>query len=324
MSFSPVFQHRVQTQTPEEAGAFTPIFPHHYEGVAATTFSAIFQHRLTRINSSSFSAVFQHSAVINPLGRIRGNQLEPIVTLDRCVDLPEAGETIAPTGKVRAFAEEGAPRWVNDQGTVFRLDLLVVPIGAVIAWWPETANDTPPENFEWCDGLPVSTPGSPLFNRFKPSLMRSPDAPGAVQSFIRGADADSAYGGANPLITGGSDDHSHSGITSVDGLHAHTPGSIRLGIVNEPAHNHTGKTSGANTDNIGKDFVDNAALADFDEHSHTISQDGAHDHGAKTSGNSLDSSGQTSNASAHDHAIASDAQNNDPIYVELAWIVRVL
>jgi hypothetical protein len=247
--------------------------------------------------------------------------------LERCVDFPELSETSAPEGFVRAYAEDGAPRWVNDEGRVFRVDLEPVPLGGILPYWPPVAvtpgADAPPENFEWCDGTAVTTPGSPFFGYFKPELMATTDAPGANAGMMRGySQPTGAHGGRFPHVEGGDDTHTHDGTATVSGVHDHEMSNHEHFIFVEPDHNHGGVTSGANSSNVGKDFADDAPLADFDEHTHTISQDGAHDHGGMTS--DMVSNPRTQFDGAHDHPVINSTESSLPRYIEVAYIVRVL
>jgi len=339
MGFSPVFQHHAAIGLAEEPGKFGAVFQHVFTGGSLSKFGATFQHIFVGGSLSSFSPIFQHIADVAALGKIRGRQIEPVLKITRAIDLPEGGETTAPLGFVRSFTKDKTPRWVNEDGTVFRVDLGAIPLGGIISWWPEDfaspASDlTPPENFEFCDGTAVDTINSPYFGRFKPALMRTSDAPGATQRFIRGADTTTNYGGAIPFVTGGSEVHSHTGVTNLSGLHVHESGDHAHTIAIEPDHNH-GNVSGSSSGITGGAIVAGAAaigdilISDVDGpdvtdtevfHQHAIGLDGSHDHNGFTGLGA----GETAESGSHTHTITTSQFSQLPSYVELAWIVRVL
>lgn len=330
--FSPVFTHRATVGTDLEGNS--PVFGHRFIGGSLEGASPTYAHRFTGGSVESFGPVFSHEALVDPLDRVKGEQLEPILRLPRTLEVPNGGETSATPGHVRFYAEDDTPRFVNAMGEVFRLDLDAVPLGGIIAWWPSVANDNPPENFEFCDGTAVTTEGSPYQGRFKPSIMRTDDAPGAPLRFPRGADYTQPYGGNNPFTNAGSDTHAHGGTALEAGDHEHDAGDHIHGIATEADHNHgnvlgsaDGLTSGAIV--IGAQAIGDILINDVDGpdvtddevfHQHAIGLDGGHDHtGFTTVG-----SGSTETAGAHVHIIQTDTVEAVPAHVQLAWIVRVL
>lgn len=329
MSFGPVFQHRAHVGEPSSFGS---IFQHRVAAGAPSSFGSLFQHRFTGGSPSSFGPVFQHEAEVGPLGRIRGDQLESPLPIQRAIDIAEGSETSAPAGFVRLYARDGTLRFTNSTGLNVDLGALGVPLGGIISWWPSQGADLP-DGFEYCDGTTVSTANSPLFGIPKPGLMRSPDAPSAVQRFIRGADASGGnYGGSVSTfpVVGGTSSHTHSFQTDLDGEHEHDAGSHTHVISNEPDHNHGGVngspdgfTGGAIISAAfgGQRFVEDVTSGDKEHHIHQIGLDGAHDHGGATFG---PASGQVDMAGEHDHTGITFSSANDPLYVELAWIIRVL
>jgi hypothetical protein len=244
--------------------------------------------------------------------------------IERGIDIQEGSETTSPEGFVRLFAQDGNLRFVNTEGKNVNLGLLGVPLGGVIPWYPPDDATEPPESFEFSDGSRVTTSGSPFLGQVKPALMKSPDSPGQIQRFVRGADAsggieDIRAPGPNSLgpVTGGSDTHSHSGTTSMVDSHEHGPGSIRL-----PLDADLADIGGAFYNNEGFILIQDAPSPDVEvQHSHFQN---THDHGGFTSASTGSSVGATDEAGAHNHTTTSDSQSNIPTYVELAWIIRVI
>lgn len=327
MSFSPTFQHPINAGEPE---TFGPIFNHIANADVVESFGPVFQHFFEGTSLASFGPVFHHLFEFDPLGKVRGEQLESPLVLPRALDILEGGETSAPEGCVRYYNDNDAPKWVNSEGTVFGFDLLI-PLGAVIPWWPLQGASIP-SGFEYCDGTAVSTEGSPYFGEFKPALMRTSDAPGATQRFMRGADTTVSFGAPIDLVVGGSDTHTHTGTADTAGDHRHPAGEHVHSIAVEPDHNHgeilgsvDGETSGAQLPpdgtNIGTLLVTGVEGSENESaHTHFIGLDGSHDHTGLTG----TATGSTDTAGDHSHSLSTDSGSSTPAYVELAFIIRVI
>ena len=89
--------------------------------------------------------------------------------------------------------------------------LYVVPVGAVIAWWPLATTDPAPPCFAICDGKVVSDPDSPYNGRAVPDLRGQfilGTAPGTTPlGAVTGSSAANLVGPTNPqdVFTGPTD-----------------------------------------------------------------------------------------------------------------------
>lgn len=341
MGLSPVYQHYANTT--DDVGSCASIYQHRvFTTDQIEVFSSIFQHRHLQGSADAFAAIYQHLAQVAALGRIRGAQLESPLPIRRAVDFADSSETNTPAGIVRLFAQDKTLRFVNEDGLNVNLGLLGVPVGGIISWWPppefnEFGNtiDAPlPEGFEFCDGTAVQTANSPMFGFFKPALMRTDDAAGATQRFIKGADltAVGVYGaGTTALVVGGSPTHIHTGTALSGGLHSHEPGDHRhviltqnSSVVNSSGAIITGEAGGnfLISDADGPDVTDTEVL-----HRHTTVVP-AHDHGGFTGPDptimNTSSVGETESSGTHTHTLQISGDNHEPDYVELAFIIRVI
>jgi len=189
-------------------------------------------------------------------------------------------------------------------------------------------NPSPPAGFEYCDGTPVTTVGSPLFGENKPSLMIT--SAGGAKGLVRGADVTASYGIGTPIVTGGSDTHTHAAVSS--GFHNHSLSNhthslgahVHAALPAGGSHDH-GFTDTANTTGVpatGATFQGGLTY-----HNHAVPVGGAHTHGA-TNPPTPDATGTpsvstTDGQGSHTHTI----NNNSGLpvrYAELAFIVRVL
>lgn len=199
-----------------------------------------------------------------------------------------------------------------------------IPVGGCLPWMSPTAGSPqpdPPVGWEYADGGTVSTVGSLLFGLTKPALMRTVENPGATPRFVRGADTTATYGGATAFNTGGvaththsiqaDGDHTHTGNTDSQGAHAHG------GAVNSGGATTT-STESSNQGGLDLSLItggsDTVALSHdhtVGNHLHAINSDGSHTHTL-----TLNTTGS--------HTHTADITNNEPPYVDMAWIIRVL
>lgn len=334
MAFSPVFAHRASVNAPTSNSA---VFAHLANTDVQDSFGAVYTHIALVGVSDSFSAVFAHEANIFPGARVRGSQLESPLPIERCIDLTIVEETTSPVGAVRLFASDDKNlHYVDSTGRNVNLGLLGIPLGGIMPWYPPPDAVDPPESFELCDGTLVSTIGSPFLGMQKPALMRSVDSPGQTQRFIKGAD--SSVGGIASIraptapLTGGTTTHTHSGTTTLEGVHTHGAGTIRLAISTESSHNHgnvsgsgDGITSGAivfGAAAIGDLMTGSAPDDTLVYHQHSIGSDGIHNHGGLTMPNS--GAGETGSDGNHTHDLTLISSAHQPPYIELAYIIKVL
>jgi len=202
------------------------------------------------------------------------------------------------------------------------------PIGGIIMWQNPSAaapNPTPPTGFEYCDGTAVTTVGSTMLGQNKPNLMLT--SGGGAKGFPRGADVTVNYGSGTALVSGGADTHTHS--TDSPGDHAHTMSSHTHqmaahthGTNSAGSHDHGGNTSGAVQD-ISSGSQYNGGVF---YHRHQITSSGSHDHGSTQAASPTATDGpstsNTGNAGSHTHTALSES--NVPVFVELAYIIRVI
>jgi len=199
-----------------------------------------------------------------------------------------------------------------------------VPIGASVSWLspslgaPEPA---PPTGFEYADGLPVTTPGSPIFGLTKPEYMKTVANPGAQQRFPRGGSTAAVYGGATPLVTGGNDQHAHTGAALGVSNHNH---SMQNHTHNMGSHTHTITPDGSHTHTAG---LGGGQL--FTSPGVFTNSAGSHQHGGNTGiPNTASTQGpntsNTGDSGAHGHTLSINNGITTPFFVETAWIIRVI
>ena len=188
-----------------------------------------------------------------------------------------------------------------------------VPIGGVISWMnpnPAVINPPPPPGFEYCDGTTVTTVGSPMLGRTKPSMMITPS--GGTKCFARGADITVAYGDGVDSVVGGSDSHGHTGTTSSDGAHDHEVLPHAHPISFDGAHKHLRKSPAE-----GGDSGFELGVADIGP----TDTKGNHAHGGNTGATpaTTDDPGEF-----HNHVVTTSVDLVLPTFIELASIVRVI
>jgi len=201
-----------------------------------------------------------------------------------------------------------------------------VPLGGIIMWQnpaPAAPNPASPVGFEFCDGQTVTTVGSTMLGQTKADMMIT--SAGGTQRFPRGADVTASYGDGTALVTGGSDtiavgggstgsagSHSHSVANHTHSISAHTHS-----ISSDGDHTHTVVAAGAG--GISVDLIAGSVSTTA----------GAHTHGGVTGGGSGSTGsggpGTTGGVGDHTHTFgAGPSVDNRPVFIETAFIVRVL
>ena len=202
-----------------------------------------------------------------------------------------------------------------------------VPIGGYVLWQnPDAAgaDPTPPTGYEYADGTTVTTGGSTMFGQTKANLMIT--GAGGAKGFVRGADVSSSCGDGTALVTGGTDTHTHTGSADAVGDHSHTMQSHTHSM---QSHTHTVSTDGAHqheTDPPGTFNFEVSAGGGSTEH---IVSAGGHDHtgatGAPSTTNTAGPSiANTAGDGGHGHSLTLNAASSTPVFVELAYLIRVL
>lgn len=242
---------------------------------------------------------------------------------DLSVDLN--GAETAGANPVGATQLDGSPRWIQVQvdgqpplspatpltsvpyaiaaGSVVDGGSGSLPVGGIMPWWPPTPGAPPPAGFEYCDGTPVSTPGSAYLGINKPNLMNPSRMPRGIH-----VSQVASHGGASGFPSGGTDSIPQ---------HAHSLGSHTHAIPFEGNHTHVvnGSTSQNTQNYIGAGVDDFRATVVTLNHQHSVNitsqGSGAHNHGGVTHSGG---GGATSNGGGH---------SNLPGYQSFVYVVRV-